>query len=245
MAIPRCATLRAVKTSWNAVISHWPGLRAYTRLYYRNVSADIYFIYIYKYAEWSVKNYRRKPSNFVTSFSQLHKIGPIHQFFGRYCDPSCLLIGLQCSDAFEVMWICNDCFISNFLENVVLKEFWKSASIWQVVCKLRWLTFLAHPVVYMYFYMSPRKRFFLVKMRKKKQARERNNRFNPVVNNMGLGTADSWYGTCSVVTLSSTPYIVAYVLLTVADMSADDCDWCGRQLAATRTLSLCHGALSL
>jgi len=39
----------------------------------------------------------------------------------------------QGSVATRLRWggIFNDCFIANFLENVTMKEFWKSASIWQ------------------------------------------------------------------------------------------------------------------
>jgi len=39
----------------------------------------------------------------------------------------------QGSVATHLRWvgIFNDCFIANFLENVTVKEFWKSASIWR------------------------------------------------------------------------------------------------------------------
>ena len=42
--------------------------------------------------------------------------------------------------------IFNDCFIANFLENVTVKEFWKSASIWRS-CRLCMLTFFGPPCI--------------------------------------------------------------------------------------------------
>jgi len=52
----------------------------------------------------------------------------------------------QDSVATRLRWggIFSNCRIASFLENVPVKEFWKSASI---MCWLRRLTFLAHPVL--------------------------------------------------------------------------------------------------
>ena len=54
----------------------------------------------------------------------------------------------QSSVATRLRWggIFNYCFIANFPENVTVKELWKSASFDEVMCRLRRLTFLAHPV---------------------------------------------------------------------------------------------------
>jgi len=99
---------------------------------------------------------RRRTADFITVFSDVcenilksHLFGCYRLwkllFYWRYINTR-IHSFIQGSVATR-LWggIFNDHFIANLVENVTVKKFWKSASD-EIMCRLRWLTFLAHPV---------------------------------------------------------------------------------------------------